>query len=255
MRILHTTRSIVSGSTPLAIIAGGSFVPNDLDIYVPASQEQALLTLLETYFDFHLDAAIPSHKLYESNNALKTVQWLTAGDKSKKINVMICEGECAILPVFSFHSTIVMNFISSYGIYCAYPELTVAKRGISTSKYLTDPPFSQERHCFAKYRDRGYIITQKIDDHLQNNRHTCFEHPSCPLAIRSLYDGVGAFVRFANPSTIHESKGDFIYDSKHSALWSLGGQTCIQTGFYHQRLANSFELKSTDIRQVCCSHP
>jgi hypothetical protein len=55
LKDLDATRRIISGLIPLAILAGGIFVPNDLDIYVPASEEDTLMELIK----LHLDASPP----------------------------------------------------------------------------------------------------------------------------------------------------------------------------------------------------
>lgn len=252
MQILHTTKTIISGSTALTIISGGSFVPNDLDIYVPVSQEENLLALLETYFGFKVDAAISSDKLYNHNTELKSVRWLTVNEHGKKINVMTCTGDSAVMAIFSFHSTIVMNFISSYGIYCAYPGLTLSKQALPTSKYFGRMRAHVERRCFRKYRERGYMIEESLDKHLLAERHTCFVHPSCPLTIRTIYDGHGAFVRFRSPATATDVKGPFIYDRNHSALWSLGGPACNNQGLHHSRFTYSFPIETTHV-STCTS--
>ncbi|KAJ7502475.1 hypothetical protein B0H11DRAFT_1663994, partial [Mycena galericulata] len=193
--ILHATRSIISGSTPLAVISGGTFVPNDLDIYVPATEEDGLLSLLGKDLGFQLEASIPWRSLYRRTTSLQSVRWLTNGG-SKKINVMTCAGDSALPAIFEFHSTVVMNFISSHGLYCAYPHLTMAEQGIPSSSYFAETRSQTSRRLLRKYRERGYVIEEKLDDHLSAVGHTCFVHPSCPLTIRTLYDGHGAFMTF-----------------------------------------------------------
>ncbi|KAJ7471244.1 hypothetical protein B0H11DRAFT_1730552 [Mycena galericulata] len=241
MEILYTTRSIISGSTPLAIISGGTFVPNDLDIYVPASEENSLLTLLETTLEFHTDSTIPGDELYGRRSCLKSIRWLTTTKNNKRLNIMTCMGDSALLAVFDFHSTIVMNFISAYGLYCAYPHLTIAKKGLPATSEFGRPRGRRIRTCFQKYTNRGYAIKETLNEHLPAIGHTCFVHPYCPLTIRTVYDGHAAFVRFRNP--IQDSNiGGLIYDEKHSALWTLGGSACNHLGMHHNSFAQSLSL-------------
>ncbi|KAJ7247067.1 hypothetical protein C8J57DRAFT_1020191, partial [Mycena rebaudengoi] len=83
------------------------------------------------------------------------VRRLASGHGGHKINVMACTGETAILLVFHFHSTLVMNFISSYGLFCAYPALTLEHTAIPSAAFF-DSTIDHQRleACLMKYTAR-----------------------------------------------------------------------------------------------------
>ncbi|KAJ7752952.1 hypothetical protein B0H16DRAFT_1317139, partial [Mycena metata] len=113
---------VVSGSTILLIITNLEFTPGDIDIYVPESQEDTAIALMLRDHGFKLSKSM--RPIYDNNTAIKGVHWLKKG--KKKMNIMVVKGENAVLAIFQFHSTFVMNFLSSTGIYCAYPSLTMS---------------------------------------------------------------------------------------------------------------------------------
>ncbi len=159
---------------------------------------------------------------------------------------MTCAGDSALPAIFEFHSTVVMNFISSHGLYCAYPHLTMAEQGIPSSSYFAETRSQTSRRLLRKYRERGYVIEEKLDDHLSAVGHTCFVHPSCPLTIRTLYDGHGAFMTFAAPAEGTDIRAPIIYDNKHSAVWTLGGMACNHMALYHKRFVCSIPIRSNN---------
>ncbi|KAJ7205103.1 hypothetical protein C8J57DRAFT_1026882, partial [Mycena rebaudengoi] len=188
--ILGKTRSVISGSTPVTIICGGTFVPADLDIYVPASQEETLLVLLEEHFGYRDPAHYPVAD-YEDNQAVESTRRLHNLHQDRTINLMTCIGESAIEPIFYFHSTLVMNFISCHGLYCAYPLLTTAHTGIpSTANGGARPSVAAVAKCLEKYALRGFRFGANVSECINDAPpHICYADGSCPRTIRTLYDG------------------------------------------------------------------
>ncbi|KAJ7202999.1 hypothetical protein C8J57DRAFT_1038179, partial [Mycena rebaudengoi] len=139
------------------------------------------------------------------------------------LNVVTCIGETAIMPVFYFHSTVVMNFISGGGLFCAYPALTTDHVSIPTAGYY-DPGInrSQMDACFEKYTDRGFSFVTAASSNGNGGEHICYRDYCCPRTIRTLYDNGGLFVPFG--STVEEHQ--IIYDKWHTVLWSVGGPAC-----------------------------
>ncbi|KAJ7195569.1 hypothetical protein C8J57DRAFT_1634023 [Mycena rebaudengoi] len=244
LRILSTTRSVISGSVPLTVICGGIFVPADLDIYVPASQEETLLLLLEDHFGFKDLASYPATD-YENNCEVDTARRLHSSEQVRTINVMTCAGESAIQPIFNFHSTLVMNFISSQGLYCAYPLLTTSRAAIpATANGGARPSASAVAKCLEKYLRRGFSFGSSLDECIDDlPAHTCYEDSSCPRTIRTLYDGRGAFLSYENPDRPGRVDPDILYDNVHTAIWSIGGAACGNHKIFHGAIAFSDQIR------------
>ncbi|KAJ7258987.1 hypothetical protein C8J57DRAFT_1073393, partial [Mycena rebaudengoi] len=177
--ILHITRSIISGSLPLAILTGGTFIPNDMDIFVPCSQEQTMLALLEIQYGCIPTASVRGQNYI--NSEVANVRWLSTTDSAWHINLMTCTGECPVSALWHFHSTLVMNFISSKGIYSAYPKLTLHHWGILSASFYSH---SLDGHCrrksIIKYRKRGFSFRTSLDITGSRRRHVCFRDLHAP---------------------------------------------------------------------------
>ncbi|KAJ7195570.1 hypothetical protein C8J57DRAFT_1104634, partial [Mycena rebaudengoi] len=240
--ILAATRSVVSGSLPLAVISGGRFVPQDLDIYVPATQERALLSLLLEHFGLSEVKFYSFSSRYDDCFAVKSSRWLTSGGNGRTVNVLTCVGESAILPVFCFHSSVVMNFISAEGLYCAYPKLTARRVAIPAFvRNMTSLKARRLRECFSKYMSRGFSFCIDLD-RVGRRGHVCRRDSSCPLTLRSLYDGAGLFVPRSDRTVGSGGKSETvacIYDELHSVTWTLGSGSCGCSSVRHGAAAST----------------
>ncbi|KAJ6460422.1 hypothetical protein DFH09DRAFT_832067, partial [Mycena vulgaris] len=123
LKTLTDTASIISGSLAILPFIDGDFTPNDLDIYVLEEHEVTILRTLEATFGYTIDRTLSSS--YTSIGLIIRFHWLQNGGKI--INLMVIKGVDAVEAIYQFHSTVVMNFISGTGAYCAYPELTLKK--------------------------------------------------------------------------------------------------------------------------------
>jgi uncharacterized protein with PQ loop repeat len=157
LRALGATRSLISGSVPVAVLFEGRFKPNDVDIYCPESEEDTMRDILGAQ-EFQLDRETTIH--YPKHLAIRRVLWLTKG--SAKINLIIVKGDNAAVAIFQFHSTLVMNFICVYGTYLAYPELTLNGNSLVNTAFILDPTtMRRSAKCFAKYQERGFTFRSK----------------------------------------------------------------------------------------------
>ncbi|KAK7033320.1 hypothetical protein R3P38DRAFT_2773737 [Favolaschia claudopus] len=148
------------------------------------------------------------------------------------IFLVVVADENAATIIFNFYSTMDMNFISGYGLFCAYPELTLNKLSY-VNPAARDP--SNDGHQFkrlnAKLRHRGFIHYIHLHEHDKWRDHLCGESKYCPLTLRSMHDQESLFIPFASTST--ESAGPAMYDGVHSVIWALGGPPCSGEGLYH----------------------
>lgn len=235
LKLMKTTHAVISGSAVLLPLLSATFVPGDLDVYVPV--DHAMEFIKELKKTFHYQTATDSNgkprKVYlEGDQEIKRVKYYMK--RGKLINVIIVRGDNALVPIFSFHSTPVMNFISYYGIFCAYPELTLAYRGIINN---TRPPSADLKKRYKKLKDRGFSLGKAITDWPAYDGHVCMSSKVCPQTARSLYDGGSMFFPF--PKIQKEDDHKLIYNGLYSVVWSLdAGQVCknqnpVTQGFSH----------------------
>ncbi|KIM69882.1 hypothetical protein SCLCIDRAFT_89022, partial [Scleroderma citrinum Foug A] len=91
-KIMCTCDAVISGSVALHFLLSTNqtnWTPTDLDLYVPQANACQLVSLGICKFD-----------------------------------VVISKRVMAAAPIFQFHTTVVMNFISPGRYFCAYPALT-----------------------------------------------------------------------------------------------------------------------------------
>ncbi|KAJ7661399.1 hypothetical protein DFH06DRAFT_988100 [Mycena polygramma] len=247
LKMLLKTSSIIVGSVPIAILTNASFDPSDLDILVPASSEGTMKILLSTSFGYCQTGS----KIMDGAQDTLRVEH-TFAKEGNTVRLRVTAGENATVSLMLSHSTIAMNFISAWGIFCAYPQLTLKNRAMFNH-------FTEEEHefrrwsshqrmmaSFDKYVKRG--ITFGVDASTwygtERSQHRCYATPLCPLSTRSLYDPSSMFIRFPT----HDS-GDqgalaksIRYDDKYTVIWSLGGCFCHEPVLYHRAFSQSKKI-------------
>ena len=182
--IMATTGAVISGSTALAILLGGEFVPQDLDIYVNTKGFTAILGFLMDH-GYHMVIPYPHYKKKYSNSK----RILTLKRDGEKIDLIGTEVH-VLTAITEFHSTAVMNYIAFYGIVCLYPEWTMRRNSLVAK---TNTPYK----ILSKYRGRGFKI-EYAPAKLANYdvKHNCGKHICCPKMERDLRDGFSLFIPF-----------------------------------------------------------
>ncbi|KAJ7709301.1 hypothetical protein B0H16DRAFT_1271026, partial [Mycena metata] len=180
------TRGLISGSIALLMVTDLEFEPGDIDLYVPLSQEDTAIRLCIQELDFVQTESRDS--LYDNSSSVKTVHWLE--NSSRRMNIIVVENENPAVAVFRFHSTVVMNFLCSRGLYCAYPSLTLYHLSIPNSGLMmSDAEVAQKcRDCFEKYRERGIRFERDPRTFPGHGIHACFVDAECTSTIRSTED-------------------------------------------------------------------
>ncbi|KAJ7733479.1 hypothetical protein B0H16DRAFT_1328138, partial [Mycena metata] len=237
--VLRKTNSIIVGAIPMKILSGAQFESSNLDIIVPASEESTLKVLMTLTFDYKFKEAKP---VFGTNRTIKTMH--TFIRDAHTVNLWIASTENAVVPLMLSHSTVIMNYISAWGIFCAYPKLTLAHRSL-INQYIGD---EQERNGkeayqrltgdYREYAARG--ISYGIDaNKWTHSPHKCHVSAYCTHTIRSLYDSDALFIRFPGQTPRRECLyGSIRYDDKHTVIWSLGGSFCGNPGSYHRAFSD-----------------
>ncbi|KAJ7168110.1 hypothetical protein C8R43DRAFT_876763 [Mycena crocata] len=158
MRSLGPTRSVISGSVPVAAMGNMNFVPNDVDLYVPESQESAMTTVVHG-MDFELDRSVTVR--YPARLGIRRILWFVKG--TFKMNIIVVIGENAAAAIPRFHSTVVMNFVSHFGFVCLYPNMTFECMGLINTNYLLDrAEMIRTMEHINRYRGRGFFFETEV---------------------------------------------------------------------------------------------
>ncbi|KIO05486.1 hypothetical protein M404DRAFT_140798 [Pisolithus tinctorius Marx 270] len=211
--------AVISGSTTLHYLLPENtteWTPTDLDIYVPERCYPHLRILLK----HQCYEILRTHKttpIYSQSAIASMVTWAKG---NRHIDVIVSNTEVAVSPIFQFHSTAVMNFISADHIFCAYPALTLRGLSIVNPGVVYYGNFKvRYLKTLAKYSLRGfrYVACKQVHD--ANN--------TCKLRVRSLTDGKGMWVQRQGAPHVTQSPQDLFWQlGVYDVHWLLGGQVC-----------------------------
>ncbi|KAG6831291.1 hypothetical protein H0H92_011498 [Tricholoma furcatifolium] len=145
LALLRDTNSIVTGSVALLAIHPRAFKPGDIDIS-PLTELQVDITQDE----------------YDIGEESHIDEVLTLYYGGRKANVIVSATDSVLRPLFRFHSTAVMNCITSSSIFCAYPTFTISLRSLVNKKlerYYESRlvgTMDNFNRALDKYKDRGF---------------------------------------------------------------------------------------------------
>ncbi|KAG6915532.1 hypothetical protein DXG01_011029 [Tephrocybe rancida] len=154
LEVLAESNSVVSGSSALLVLNPYTFIPRDLDVYCPRSQlDSVVASFLRKYP--HFKRSLSPTEYDNIGHILSTV---SLRDEERAINIIAARTENNLLPIFNFHSSVVMNYVSAWEIYSAYPDPTFTYRNIINRLAACMPGANSAKFagCIAKYDERGY---------------------------------------------------------------------------------------------------
>jgi hypothetical protein len=169
LNLLHHTRSVLSGSLALSLLfpcnSHSTWKCGDADILVPREHKSAVITFLKAAFGYEVIHMFASDLTHNPDSRIHEVVRMLYKDKDKQVDIIISDSDSSILPIWRFHSTIVMNFVSADGIYCAFPSHTLRYRGIVNPIHIQSGlPSSRIENCIQKYKSRGFDISTHTND-------------------------------------------------------------------------------------------
>ena len=144
--VMAQTGAVISGSAALAMLQPHMNEPSDVDFYVPPRGLAQLLKFVQAH-GYELAIPPPGEEHYPSRIVLKLVHPVSAS----RVDIVV-PTEGVVEEVTRFHSTMVMNYITHYGVVSLYPSLTMSRVGVAVKNGR------EESSCIQKYRDRGYTI-------------------------------------------------------------------------------------------------
>ncbi|KAJ3525114.1 hypothetical protein NMY22_g10707 [Coprinellus aureogranulatus] len=231
LQALDQYRSVMSGSSILNMCVPGDWSPGDLDFYCPLGKKDNMVR----HFEGEGYSVVPKEDVPSNHHTvedaspmnpdyhmelLKEVVFLRKD--AHKINIIESAVPCAEAPIFLFHSTVVMNFLTSKGVTCLYPHWTLNSKGVVNHRsgrqdWLANE--EKETRVLDKYRDRGYTIAEDCADLHAQDRDDC--------EVCSLELSVSAHKSLVMPF----DKGTTLLTSTRSFAWRLGSFDTLEVRF------------------------
>ncbi|KAG6815564.1 hypothetical protein H0H93_009472, partial [Arthromyces matolae] len=145
--LLDDAKAVISGSAALAVINGWTHTPRDLDIYVSSWSLQTLLERLLDEYDmiYVREPRAPGDRYDRISSAIVSIHTLRFG----RFTIDVMEAKhTSMEPIFLFHSSVVMNAITAYSVFSAYPYLTSTMRNVVNSAIIPKKdPIKKEREA------------------------------------------------------------------------------------------------------------
>ena len=146
--------------------------------------------------------------------------YLKKGDK--KIDIIVSRSNSAILPIFGFHSTVVMNIFTGKSLIAFYPDETVQDVSIvcrNPDAFSRANEHDRVTLALQKYADRDVSITRPgRNANGSINQHICEVDARCPHTLRHVDDHLCC--------TFTMGPEDQILDELRTAVWRFGGDPC-----------------------------
>ena len=231
-KIMCTCDAVISGSVALHFLLSTNqtnWTPTDLDLYVPQANACQLVSLLGDHSYQVVHQGEVDNSPYTHSN-IHTMLTLSSG--ICKFDVVVSKRVMAAAPIFQFHTTVVMNFISPGRYFCAYPALTFC--GLS----MVNPgPLYVGRHgqnafsVIAKYQSCGFRYISCSEVHELN--FTCKNMP------HMLTDRWYMWVDTSTLPWVSVFASDiFAHYGCLDICWILGGMVCgVQDGYVNPHVA------------------
>ncbi len=242
---LTELHSILSGSAALAICtARDSFLPGDLDIYVPRHAAPEWADYLTTQEGYHVRPRPKARTEASSTRGYRggIGAVITMARGTVTIDIVESLSICATLPIPFFWTTTVMTFVTGSGIVVLFPHLLEAERGLLTpdrvrvqDTMFLDQSLEQEDvdlliTLVAKYTSRGFDIRHTYLDWAREEDPDAScdarDAPACPLTTRWVGDRHTLTRAFGALDT--RVGGNVLQGTlaTTTTLWRRGGQPC-----------------------------
>ncbi|KAF6751806.1 hypothetical protein DFP72DRAFT_850321 [Ephemerocybe angulata] len=195
--VLDRTNSVIGGSLALELVHPTGLIPNNMDLYCPQQEADDLCGfLLSKGYEPVPDTLVFPLIVDDvpGRNCIQAVRTLYNPVKQSTIHVILSTSSSALPPIFSAHSTFLMNFVSANGIYSCYPSLTERDIGVRnvTDKLVDIQPRRVEDQ--DKYIRRGFSYVDGCPPLSMSSPHIVAE--TCLHLTRTLTDGITAVLPF-----------------------------------------------------------
>ncbi|KAG0691708.1 hypothetical protein DFH29DRAFT_819127 [Suillus ampliporus] len=226
--LLDRTQSVVSGLAALSLIQSEEEATaiQDIDVYTTEPYQSETLQFLKEVEGYETISNFCWLPIYWDSAVVNLVR-LCKGDR--RMDVIITNYDSSITPLFQFHSTPVMNFISAHTICCAYPAWTLSHKGLIHPRIYTENATNLSSvAALNKYSSRGFNLLSDIADFGVadfGGAHHCYQSYYCPQTTRNSNDqGMLSWVidhASLPPGTFRRHCTDVL-----PVVWCIGGNNC-----------------------------
>jgi hypothetical protein len=159
-KVLDMSGSVVSGSSVVWFLQRGpeDWAPADLDVYTAYGKSSSVIDWFckDGYTIIREPPILDATYMVEGSKVLRITK---LQKEDKRIDIMETVSMHSMKPILSYHSTVVMNYISANSIGVFYPKLFFDNKGyIRANKEETD-----ENQWEQKYDARSFKLKRIID--------------------------------------------------------------------------------------------
>ncbi|KZS89912.1 hypothetical protein SISNIDRAFT_488775 [Sistotremastrum niveocremeum HHB9708] len=200
-RFMRTHHILVTGSVALHLWNGDHlWFPPNLDLLCTIHS----FPFLHQYLldnDYHASLGpIPnplSRYVHTHPSTTELTPYVRANSdgSSSTIHILCSTTDNPVTPIFDFHSTITMNYVTADTIVSLYPSLTEAHRGIFQNLNVRRECESELDNEMRKYNKRGYSLYTHAPPHT-------YCDILCPNIVRCVGDTYTSYMHFNNSTAI-----------------------------------------------------
>ncbi|KAH7925865.1 hypothetical protein BV22DRAFT_1046452 [Leucogyrophana mollusca] len=227
--MLRVTNSVLSGSLVVRLLfprLNDMWNLKDMDLYTTVERSTEVVDFLVADQYKVADPSIVANDY--NRTTVKSVVTLLKG--TRKVNVIASTTASPLYPIFHFHSTAVMNYMSADILFSAYPAYTTAFSSIINASNLRNGKFNV-KFCQAlvKYSKRGFAVVacpahEYVEDTVSPDK--CHDPLECPQHIRNTHDEGCLRISFDSAVNAFEVENGI---DESTIVWCIGGNCCTGT--------------------------
>lgn len=196
LQLLLDAHALISGSVALLMLHPDDFETCGLDLFVGRENAmQLVMTILDTT-TYKFSKTCKSRDLHELSTSpgVDAIHSLvdTSPGSNMVIHVVVTSDPDPLVAIVSVATSLLMNFITPYGFGCAYPKMTLSRRGLTNNHAWDVSPAIVDL-----YASRDFTMSRSgLKLRFVPQYHICTRHDCCPLTVRSIRDSLMLYCSF-----------------------------------------------------------
>jgi hypothetical protein len=231
--LLLLTRSIISGSVPLAVLIPHrlrEWHPLDLDICVVDKAVPKLFDyLIEEGYRVVGDGKITLLAANRLEAITEIIKFTRLGGLT--VNLMIVGVKSSLTAIFKTYGSHLSNAITGAGIFCAYPRHTlehlVIMNNARVPNFFNSAP-KRFHKSVVKYAKRGFQFEPNFLLAL-SMVHECKRSKRCPHTRRNIFDNgclAISIIDGGSPTAFVPNSMRTMWNGRYGNVWAFGGDPC-----------------------------